>query len=101
MVLETKLIGYWLDSSMTPTRHIKYTTGIAYKRLWAISWLKANRVSAVKIFKFFQVKILSVLESSCVVFYSMLKENDGNILGRPVKILQGSEYTDCEAGLAG
>ena len=104
VVLETKLLGYWLDSSMTPTRHIKYTTGIAYKRLWAISRLKANRVSTAKIVKFFEIKIRSVLESSCVVFYSMLNENDWDMLERPVKILikilQGPAYTDYEAGLA-
>jgi hypothetical protein len=103
VVLESKLLGYWLDTTRTPSKHIQYTTGIAYKRLWAISRLKANHVSKRKIVKFFQMKIHSVLESSCVSF-SMMKENDWEIIERPVKILlkilQGPNYTDLKTSLA-
>jgi hypothetical protein len=35
VVLESKLLGYWLDTTMTPSKHIQYTTSISYKRLWA------------------------------------------------------------------
>jgi hypothetical protein len=50
------------------------------------------------------MKIRSVLESSCVVFFSMMKENDWEMIERPIKILlkilQGPNHTDFETGLA-
>ena len=104
VVQETKLLGYWLDTSMTPTTHVKYITSIAYKRLWAVSRLKSNGVAQKDIIKFFNFKVRSVLESSCPVFFTMLSEKDLVMLERPVKILvkilQGKDYKDYETGLA-
>ena len=76
VVQETKLLGYWLDTSMTPTTHVKYITSIAYKRLWAVSRLKSNGVTQKDITKFFNIKVRSVLESSCPVFFTMLLKKD-------------------------
>ena len=89
---------------MSPTTHVKYITGIAYKRLWAVLRLKANGVVNKDIVKFFNMKVRSVLESSCPVFFSMLSEGDLEMLERPVKIpvkiLQGKNYEDYKFGLA-
>ena len=72
LTFETKLLGYWLTSDMTPSIHVKYILSIAYGRLWAISRLKSAAVSDDDILHFFEIKIRSVLEYAAPVFTSML-----------------------------
>ena len=45
VVLETKLLGYWLTKDMKTERHVKYMLEICYKRLWAIIKLKKAGIS--------------------------------------------------------
>ena len=77
---------------------------IAYRRIWAISRLKSIGVSNANIIHFFIMKIRSVLESSCPVFFSMMTEADRAEVEKPqkilVKILLGQRYTTYTEGLA-
>ena len=76
LTFETKLLGYWLTSSMKPSKHVAHILKIAYGRLWAISRLKSANVKNEDILHFFNEKIRSVLEFAAPVFSSMLtKEN--------------------------
>ena len=76
LTFETKLLRYWLTSSMKPSKHVAHILKIAYGRLWAISRLKSANVNNEDILHFFNVKIRSVLEFAAPVFSSMLtKEN--------------------------
>ena len=80
LAFETKHLGYWLTVDMKPETHIAYILKTAYRRLWAISRLKAAAVSDDDILFFFQMKIRSVLEYSSPVFNSMLTvQNISNI----------------------
>ena len=65
---------------MKPHKHVEYILGIAYKRLWAVSKLKKADVPPKDILFFFFMKIISVLETNCPVFQSMLTlENKDDI----------------------
>ena len=74
VVLETKLLGYWLTKDMKTERHVKYMLEICYKRLWAIIKLKKAGISNQDILHFFFMKIRSVHESNCPVLHSMLTQ---------------------------
>ena len=87
IVLETKLLGYWLTMDMKAHRHVEYILKIAYKRLWAIRKLKKAGISDDDLLHFFFVKIRSVLESNCPVFHSILTLEDTNDIERVTKIV--------------
>ena len=93
---ETKLLGYWLTTDMKPEVHVNYIVSKCYKRLWALRKLKNTGVSSEDILKFYNMKIRSVLESSCAVFHSMLKIEDSNDIERiqkiTLKIILGPSY---------
>ena len=101
--LETKLLGYWLTADMKPACHVKHITTIAYRRICAISRLKAVGVPNNSIILFFIMKIRSVLETACPVFFSMMTEADRANVEKPqkilVKILLGTDYTSYAEGL--
>ena len=86
-VLETKLLSYWFSFDMKTSRHVQHILAISYKRLWAIRKLKNSGVSDDDILYFYYMKIRSVLESSCVVFHSMLTKDDINDIERVQKIV--------------
>ena len=87
VVLETKLLGYWLTKDMKTERHVKYMLEICYKRLWAIIKLKKAGISNQDILHFFFMKIRSVLESNCPVFHSMLTQEQTDDIERLQKIV--------------
>ena len=87
VVLETKLLGYWLTKDMKTGRHVKYMLEICYKRLWAIIKLKKAGISNQDILHFFFMKIRSVLESNCPVFHSMLTQEQTDDIERLQKIV--------------
>ena len=103
VVQETKLLGYWLTNDMKPHKHIEYLLSIANKRMWAISKLKFAGASNCDLKYFFIMKIRSVLESSAVVFHSMLTEDDAKNLERIQKsfchVLLGHMYNNYEEAL--
>ena len=84
---ETKLLGYWLTEDMKTNRHIEHILKISYKRIWAISKLSKAGIHPKDIIHFFNVKIRSVLESSCPVFHSMITKEQSNDIERLQKIL--------------
>ena len=53
VVLETKLLGYWLTKDMKTDQHVEYMLEICYKRLWAIIKLKKAGISNGDILNFF------------------------------------------------
>ena len=87
VVLETKLLGYWLTKDMKTERHVKYMLEICYKWLWAIIKLKKAGISNQDILHFFFMKIRSVLESNCPVFHSMLTQEQTDDIERLQKIV--------------
>ena len=87
VVQQTKLMGYWPDTSMTPKTYVKYISSIAYIRLWAVSSLKSNGVAQRDIVQFLYIKVSSVLESRRPVFFTMLSKKDLVMLERPVKTM--------------
>ena len=87
IVLETKLLGYWLTRDMKPHKHVEYLLKICYKRLWAISKLKRAGVCNKDILHFFFVKIRSVLETNAPVFHLMLTQDDSDDIERVQKIV--------------
>ena len=87
LAFETKLLGYWLTVDMKPETHIAYILKTAYRRLWAISRLKAAAVSDDDILFFFQMKIRSVLEYSSPAFNSMLTVENISDIERVQKIV--------------
>ena len=94
VVLETKLLGYWLTKDMKTNRHVEYMLEICYKRLWAIIKLKKAGISNEDILHFFFMKIRSVLESNCPVFHSMLTEENSDDIERLQKIVLRVILTD-------
>ena len=84
---ETKILGYWLTEDMKTNRHIEHILKISYKRIWAISKLSKAGIHPKDIIHFFNVKIRSVLESSCPVFHSMITKEQSNDVERLQKIL--------------
>ena len=102
-VQETKLLGYFLTADMKPGRQVQHITSIAYKRIWALNRMKAIGIHNRDIIHFFNIKIHSVLESSAVVFHSMLTEEDKDDIERLqvilVKICLGKKYTNYKNGL--
>ena len=103
VVQETKLLGYWLTSDMKPHTHIKYILAIANKRIWAISKLKKAGVSDEDLKYFFVMKIRSVLESSSVVYHSMLTIEDTQDIERVqrvvIRTIMGTRYQSYEDSL--
>jgi hypothetical protein len=97
-VLETKLLGYWFTIDMKPHRHVEHILGICYKRLWAILKLKKAGVPNWDILHFYFMKIRSVLESNCVIYHSMLTQDDTDDIERVQKIvltvLLADDYLD-------
>ena len=93
---ETKLLGYWLTTDMKPKMHVDFIVAKCYKRLWAVRKLKKTGVPSEDILKFYNMKIRSVLESSCAVFHSMLTIEDSDDIERiqkiTLKIVLGSSY---------
>ena len=87
VVLEMKLLGYWLTKDMKTDRHVEYMLEICYKRLWAIIKLKKAGISNGDILHFFFMKIRSVLESNCPVFHSMLTQEHSDDIERLQKIV--------------
>ena len=87
IVLETKLLGYWLTMDMKAHRHVEYILKIAFKRIWAIRKLKKAGISDDDLLHFFFVKIRSVLESNCPVFHSILTQDDTDDIERIQKIV--------------
>ena len=77
-VLETKLLGYWFTTDMKTNKHVEHILAIAYKRLWAIRNLKRAGISNLDVLHFFFMKIRSIPESDCVVFHSMLTQEEAN-----------------------
>ena len=61
---------------MKPHKQIGHIISIVNKRFWAIPKLKRAGVSNNDIKYFYIMKIRSVLESSAVVFHSMLTNDD-------------------------
>ena len=86
-VLKKKLLGYWFTADMKTDRHVEHILGISYKRIWAIRKLKKAGVSDSDILHFFFMKIRSVLESNCVVYHSMLTQDNTNDIERIQKIV--------------
>ena len=100
VVQETKLLGYWLTSDMKPHTHICYIIAIANKRIWTISKLKKAGVSDTDLKFFYEMKIRSVLETSAVVYHSMLTKEDSNNIERVqrvvVRTIMGTRYHNYE-----
>ena len=86
-VLKTKLLGYWFSADMKTDGHVDYMLAICFKRLWAIRKLKQSGVSDSDILHFYFMKIRSVLESNCVVYHSMLTQDNTNDIERIQKIV--------------
>ena len=86
-VLETKLLGYYFTHDMKTQRHVEHILKIGFKRIWAIRKLKKSGVPDDDILYFYFMKIRSVLESSCVVFHSMLTQEEINDIERLQKIV--------------
>ena len=72
VVLETKLLGYWLTPDLKPAAHVEFIVGKAMKRIWIIRRLKAVGASDAHLASIFQTLIRPILETSCPVFHSML-----------------------------
>ena len=72
---------------MKTNKHIEHILAIAYKRLWAIRNLKRAGISNLDILHFYFMKIRSILESNCVVFHSMLTQEESNDIERVQKIV--------------
>ena len=83
---------------MKTHRHIEYILSISYKRIWAIRKLKKAGVPEKDILYFYFMKIRSVLESNCVVYHSMLTNDDTSDIERVqkivLKIILEFKYTD-------
>ena len=101
-VLETKLLGYWFTHDMKTHRHVEHILSISYKRIWAIRKLKKACVPPVDILHFYFMKIRSVLESNCVVYHSMLTQDNINDIERVQKIvlrvILDDQYVDYHNG---
>ena len=76
VVFETKLLGYWLTSDMKPSLHVEFIVKKCISRLWTIRQLKKTGVCNTDITKFYTTMIRSVLETNCVVFNSMLTQQE-------------------------
>ena len=74
-------------NDMKTHRHIEYILAICYKRIWAIRKLKKAGVPEKDILYFYFMKIRSVLESNCVVYHSMLTNDDTSDIERVQKIV--------------
>ena len=100
IILETKLLGYWLTTDLKPNKHVEYILKIAYKRIWAIGRLKSAGVSNQDILYFYCLKIRSVLETACPIFHSMLTIQNRDDLERVQKIvfkvILSEKYTSYE-----
>ena len=72
---------------MKTNKHIEYILKISYRRIWAISKLSRAGISPKDIIHFFNVKIRSVLETSCPVFHSMITKQQSDDIERIQKIL--------------
>ena len=68
VILETKLLGYWLTSDMKPHRHVQYIVGRATKRLYAIQRLKSAGCGTTDLLYVYMSLIRSILETACPVF---------------------------------
>ena len=103
VVHETKLLGYWLTDDMKPHTHINYIISIANKRIWAIPKLKKAVVSDEDLKYFYVMKIRSVLESSAVVYHSMLTIDDREDIERVqrvvIRTIMGTRYQSYEDSL--
>ena len=72
IILETKLLGYWFTQDMKPATHVDYIVSICYQKLWGIRKLKRAGIKTDDIILFYNMKLRSILESSCPVFHPML-----------------------------
>ena len=99
-VLETKLLGYWFTHDMKVHYHINHILKISYKRIWAIRKLKKAGISDSDILLFYFMKIRSVLESTCVVYHSMLTltQDIERIQKIVIKIILQHRYSDYHHG---
>ena len=76
VVLETKLLGYWLTSDMKPAKHVDYTVKKANKRIWVIRRLKAAGASDQDLVTIYLLLIRSILETNCPVFHPQLTQEN-------------------------
>ena len=81
---------------MKTNKHVQYTLGISYKRIWAIRKLQRASISPNDILHFFNMKIRSVLETNCPVFHPMLTKEQSDDIERlqkiVLKIILGDKY---------
>ena len=100
VVFKTKLLGYWLTSDMKPSVHIEFIVRKCISRLWTIRQLKKTGVCNTDIIKFYTTMIRSVLETNCVVFNSMLTQEEEDDIERVqfivTLILLGPKFTNYE-----
>ena len=100
VVFETKLLGYWLTSDMKPSLHVEFIVKKCISRLWTIRQLKKTGVCNTDITKFYTTMIRSVLETNCVVFNSMLTQQEDEDIERVQRtvtmILLGPKFTTYE-----
>ena len=97
-VLQTKLLGYWFSHDMKTNRHVEHLLAICYKRIWAIRKLKKSGISEKDILHFYNFKIRSVLEANCIIYHSMLTQEETNDIERiqkiVLKIILANKYED-------
>ena len=83
---------------MKTHRHVEHILSISYKRLWAIRKLSKACVPPDDILHFYFMKIRSVLESNCVVYHSMLTQDNVNDIERVqkivLKVILDDQYVD-------
>ena len=96
VILETKLLGYWLTSDMKPHKHVQYIVSRSLKRIFAIRRLKSAGCSIEDLIYVYILLIRSILETACPVFHPLLtngdKENIERIQKIVLKIILGYKY---------
>ena len=61
---------------MKTNRHVEHLLTIYYKRIWAIRKLNKTGISEKEILHFYNFKIRSVLDTYCVIYHSMLTQEE-------------------------
>lgn len=100
VIMETKLLGYWLTTAMTPHKHVQYIVSRAIKRIFVIRRLKAAGVSISDLIYIYILLIRSILETACPVFHPMLTNENKAQIERiqkiVLKIALSEKYVDYE-----
>ena len=103
VVLETKLLGYWLTSDLKPTMHVEFIVGKAMKRIWIIRRLKSVGASDRDLAAIFTVLIRPILETCCPVFHPQLTDQDRHDIERvqkiACKVILGMRYVGYDLSL--